>query len=79
MHTGEVTIELERRNFPKKNSLKGKVVSWENLNIVAKPKIQDNVKKTLFGRETKDKSILQNLNGLVKPGEMVALMGARLE
>ena len=48
-------------------------VSWKNLTVVTVPSLLDRVRC----KGSKSKEILKNLNGIVKPGEMVALMGAR--
>lgn len=45
----------------------GVTISWENVAISSKP----------FLCSGKEDEILRNVYGIVKPGEMVALMGAR--
>ena len=57
-------------------SNQGVVISWENLDVSTKPTFLDKIKSSIT-RQPKTKSLLSNLRGLVKPGEMVALMGAR--
>jgi hypothetical protein len=47
-------------------------VSWRNLKVTPKRSIKSRCK-----RGFKSRDILKDLNGIVRPGEMVALMGAR--
>jgi hypothetical protein len=47
-------------------------ISWRNLKVTPVLPITAKCKKNF-----KSKDILNNLSGIVKPGEMVALMGAR--
>ena len=46
-------------------------VSWRNLKVTPTPPITAKCKK-----DFKSRDILKDLNGIVRPGEMVALMGA---
>ncbi|CAL1279820.1 unnamed protein product [Larinioides sclopetarius] len=51
-------------------------ISWSNINVFVKPK-----KKTLFsyfrnGNDVEEKQLLYNVSGEVKPGQLLAIMGA---
>ena len=56
---------------PAESSSEQVTVSWRNLNVATVLPITVRCKKDF---ESKD--ILKDLNGIVRPGEMVALMGA---
>lgn len=69
-NVSDVKLEMKPRSgIPEKV-----VVSWKDLTVTTTASCIDKCK--CKGTHTKD--ILKNLNGIVKPGEMVALMGARL-
>lgn len=56
------------------------VLSWKDLSILTKKNttLIDNVKSLVRCRSTEYKSILRKVQGIVEPGEMLALMGPRL-
>lgn len=72
MKTSDVRINLETFS-------RGKVVSWENLSVTSKVDCWQSAKIHVCRQEKSqyEKPILTGLCGLVRPGEMVALMGAR--
>ena len=72
MELNEVRIGLERRNFPK-----GKTVSWENLAVTRKATLSQKAKSIACRKDEHSIDILMNQRGLVRPGEMLALMGER--
>ena len=65
-------IGLERRNFPK-----GKTVSWEKLAVTRKATLPQKTKSMVCSKDEPSIDILTNQRGLVRPGEMLALMGER--
>ena len=77
MNETKLNIELRDRDD---RFRQGKVVSWENLSVVTKKNLQQNVKSSIRLQDTSkyEKPLLNKINGVVRPGEMVALMGARL-
>lgn len=79
MQMNEIKLNIELRGRDDRFR-KGKVVSWENLSVVTKKNLQQSVKSSICFQDTSkyEKPLLNKINGLVKPGEMVALMGARL-
>lgn len=72
MELNEVRIGLERRNFPK-----GKTVSWEKLAVSRKTTLSQKAKSMVCRQDEHRIDILTNQRGLVRPGEMLALMGER--
>ncbi len=69
---GDIHLEINSTN--KKSAINENVtVSWKNLAVATVPSLLDKVRCN----GAKSKEILKNLNGIVRPGEMVALMGAR--
>ena len=69
---GDINLEMKSTNS--KSAIPENVtVSWKDLTVATDPSLLDRVR--CKGSNTKE--ILKNLNGIVKPGEMVALMGAR--
>jgi len=54
----------------------GVVVSWENLDVSTKPTLVDKIKSGIT-RKPQSKTLLNKVTGVVQPGQMVALMGAR--
>jgi hypothetical protein len=67
--TRDIRLDM---HSPESSSSEQVTVSWRNLKVTPKRPITAKCKK---GFESKD--ILKDLNGIVRPGEMVALMGAR--
>ena len=66
--TRDIRVEMHSQKSPSKQV----TVSWRNLNMATVPPITAKCKK-----DFKSIYILKDLNGIVRPGEMVALMGAR--
>lgn len=50
------------------------IVSWKNLNVYSSKQPSFLGELACFGRE---KKILQDVSGIAKPGELIALMGSR--
>ena len=63
------TDDIQLDMLSQESSPNGVTISWRNLRVTPKPPI------TARGFEPRD--ILRGLSGIVRPGEMVALMGAR--
>jgi hypothetical protein len=51
-------------------------VSWENVSVIAKSTYSQKV-KSVFSRKDYTKPLITGVSGIVRPGELVALMGAR--
>jgi len=66
--TNDVRVEMRSQE----SSPNGLTISWRNLKVTPKPPITP---KCIRRSESKD--IFKDLNGIVRPCEMVALMGAR--
>ena len=66
--TDDIQLDMLSQESPPN----GVTISWRNLKVTPKPPITAKCKR---GFESRD--ILKDLNGIVRPGEMVALMGAR--
>lgn len=75
METNDIRLDIK----PKAKNKYSKVVSWENLSVITKISLTQQVKaKVNCKDESKyEKTLLNKINGIVRPGEMVALMGAR--
>ncbi len=70
------TNDIQLEMLPQESSSNGVTISWRNLEVTTKPsKFEPITPKCIRSFESKD--ILKDLNGIVRPGEMVALMGAR--
>ena len=66
------TRDIRLDMHSQKSSSEQVTVSWRNLNVATVLPITVTCKK-----DFKSRDILKDLNGIVRPGEMVALMGAR--
>jgi hypothetical protein len=70
--TDDIQLDMLSQESPPN----GVTISWRNLKVTTKPsKFELITPKCIRRFESKD--ILRGLNGIVRPGEMVALMGAR--
>ena len=55
----------------------GKIVSWESLNVSKKLKLSQKATSIVCREDNDKREILINQRGLVRPGEMLAVMGER--
>lgn len=59
-----------------KNAQRAVIVSWENVSVTANSTPWQKV-KSVFSKKSYKKPLITNVSGVVRSGELVALMGAR--